>query len=317
MGSRRHPKREGGRTPGSPRARLALAAALSHVSPPRVKPFRTRPALMRPPWGGNRLAALGKGEGMIGETWEVWRENRLVADDARRLADVLDFPVLVKLLDTSGVLSVQVHPDDALAVAEGALHGKAEGWVVLHAEPGAQIACGLRRELSREELRERALSGEIEADLAWFEPRAGDVFHVPPGTIHAIGAGILLYEVQQTIDLTYRLYDWGRPRELHLDRAILAADLTPRDPRVAPRAISVSVERLLDTPNFILERASLPTEISGHSAVTLVEGSAEIAGESLSPGETLMLPAGDWVASGEGVVLIARPGHLRNGAESK
>ncbi len=272
---------------------------------------------MRPTWGGSRLAALGKGQGLIGESWEVWKENAVVGADGNTLADIVDFPLLVKLLDTSGVLSVQVHPDDALAVADGAAHGKAEGWVVLHSDPGARIACGLRHPITREELRNRALSGEIEGDLAWFEPRVGDVVDVPPGTIHAIGAGILLYEVQQPIDLTYRLYDWGRPRELHLDRAMAAATLTPNDPRVAPRSVAGGVERLLDTPNFLLERATLPTVAVGWCAVTLIQGAAEIAGESLRPGDTVMVPPGAWTVSGRGVLLLARPGHLRNSPESE
>ncbi|MFN7143673.1 MAG: type I phosphomannose isomerase catalytic subunit, partial [Myxococcota bacterium] len=188
-----------------------------------ARPVRTAPTLARPVWGGFTLSReMGKDpdpEARIGESWEVWRDNR--ATDGRKLSEIVDFPLLVKILDVRETLSVQVHPDDEAAVRLiGAPHGKHEGWVVLRAEPGARVAYGLNREMSRDELRERALSGAIEQDLAWLPVKAGDVIDVPPGTVHAIGGGVLFYEVQQPCDLTWRLYDWGRGRELHLDHAL-------------------------------------------------------------------------------------------------
>ena len=138
-----------------------------------------------------------------------------------------DSALLVKYLFTSQRLSIQVHPDDAAARAAGFAHGKEEAWLVLDAEPGAVIGLGLRRPASKAELRAAALDGSLEALVDWRPVKAGDSFFSPAGTIHAIGAGLALIEIQQNIDLTYRLYDYGRPRELHLDQAVAVATRGP------------------------------------------------------------------------------------------
>lgn len=272
-----------------------------------MRPLRLIPTLTRPPWGGLRLSELGKGEGAIGESWEVWRENE-VAGLGRPFGEVADFPLLVKLLDTRERLSVQVHPDAVQARAlAGAPHGKAEAWVVLHAEPGARIAYGVNRELTEAELHDRAQTGEIEADLAWIEPKPGDVINVPPGTIHAIGPGLLLYEVQEPIDLTWRLYDWGRGRPLHLEQACVVARRSPSpSPWQEPVRISDQVVRLLEGPLFVIERVTLPLARHGWEALTLLSGEAEVDGERLAPGQTIVLPPGQWYVGGEGEALVAR-----------
>src|SRR5229473_2033034 len=128
-------------------------------------------------------------------------------------------PILVKFLFTSDKLSVQVHPDGECGV------GKTEMWHILDADPGAQIALGFEQPIGAEALREAALSGEIERLLRWIPVQPGETYFIPAGTVHAIGAGITICEIQQNSDITYRLYDYGRPRELHLDRALEAADL--------------------------------------------------------------------------------------------
>ena len=128
-------------------------------------------------------------------------------------------PILVKLLSTADKLSVQVHPDGECGV------GKTEMWHILSAAPGAQIALGFEQPVGAEELRAAALSGDIERLLRWIPVHPGETYFIPAGTIHAIGAGIEICEIQQNSDITYRLYDYGRPRELHLDRALEAADL--------------------------------------------------------------------------------------------
>jgi mannose-6-phosphate isomerase len=125
----------------------------------------------------------------------------------------------VKLLVTSEKLSVQVHPAGECGV------GKTEMWHILSAAPGAQIALGFTEPVGENALRAAAVSGEIERLLRWIPVSAGETYFIPAGTIHAIGAGITLCEIQQNSDITYRLYDYGRPRELHLDRALEAADL--------------------------------------------------------------------------------------------
>jgi mannose-6-phosphate isomerase len=275
--------------------------------------LRTAPTLARPIWGGTALAReWGKDpdpSAKIGETWEVWRDNRTT--DGRRLGDVLDFPLLVKILDVRETLSVQVHPDDATAQRIlGAPFGKHEAWVVLHAEPGARIAYGLNRAMDRDELDARAISGEIEADLAWLDVSAGDVIDVPPGTIHAIGGGILLYEVQQPCDLTWRFYDWGRGRPLHLEAALEVAIREPVVSRACVRPVADGVDELLHSPYFHVERVRVPTCSARVTTVweawTVVQGAVIVDGESVAFGATVLVPAGAHVLGGDGVVLAAR-----------
>jgi mannose-6-phosphate isomerase len=167
------------------------------------------PRAIEKPWGRDD----GSGR-LIGE---IWFET-----PARKA-----LPLLVKYLFTSAKLSVQVHPDDADARARGLPHGKNECWYVVAAEPGARLALGLKDEMSETELRAAAADGSIERRLDWIEARQGDFFSVPAGTIHAIGPGLLLIEIQQPSDVTYRLYDYGRDRELHIDEAVAVASRTP------------------------------------------------------------------------------------------
>lgn len=282
--------------------------------------LRSEPRLASPVWGGHRLAAAyNKGAdptARIGESWEVWRDNLVLPPDGpegapRRLGEVVDLPLLIKLLDTEEVLSVQVHPDDAAARRlEGAPNGKAEGWVILAAAPGARIAYGLTRALSADELRARAMSGEIAEDLAWIEVVPGDVIDVPPGTIHAIGGGILLYEIQQPADLTYRLYDHGRGRELHLDKAVAVARREVRRPVSTPRTLGPGHTELLRNGVFVVERIEVPaaTRWIGErpAAFTVVEGEIRIGVETVRRGESVVVTEGAWPLAGHGVALVGR-----------
>lgn len=168
------------------------------------------------PWGRTLLPPMfdppaGK---RIGEIW-------FTSDD--------DQPLLVKYIFTSEKLSIQVHPSDGEARARGLRSGKAECWYILDAEPNAVLGLGLTRQITGQELRLAALDGSIERLIHWHPVRAGDFILVPPGTIHAIGAGIALLEFQQNADVTYRLYDYGRPRELHLDDGVAVAEKKPFD----------------------------------------------------------------------------------------
>lgn len=159
------------------------------------------------PWGQENLPeSLGVGKDRIGEIWYD--------------LPIEPLPLLIKWLFTSEKLSVQVHPDDAQARALGLPSGKEECWFVTDAQPGSVLGIGTTRNLDAAELRNAAMSGEIEALMDWNPVKAGDWFHIAPGTIHAIGAGVTLVECQQNADVTYRLYDYGRPRELHLDEAV-------------------------------------------------------------------------------------------------
>src|SRR5947199_2014141 len=138
-----------------------------------------------------------------------------------------DLPLLAKYIFTSEKLSVQVHPDDEAARERGLRRGKSECWYIIDAEPGAVLGLGLKEEISREALRAAAHEGSIEALMDWVPVAAGDFHFVPAGTVHAIGAGIALLEFQQASDVTYRLYDYGRPRALHLDDAVAVAHCGP------------------------------------------------------------------------------------------
>jgi mannose-6-phosphate isomerase len=160
---------------------------------------------------------------------EIWFE-----DDAGGTAGLL-----VKYLFTSERLSVQVHPDDEAARARGHPRGKDEAWYIVDAAPGARIGLGLTHQVSKEALRAAARDGTIETLLDWRPVGAGDLIYSPAGTIHAIGAGLTLIEIQQNLDLTYRLYDYGRPRELHLEEALAVADRGPWSPDGTAGAFTV------------------------------------------------------------------------------
>jgi mannose-6-phosphate isomerase len=167
------------------------------------------PREIEKPWGRDDRSGRRVGE--------IWFE----APGGRTL------PLLVKYLFTSDKLSVQVHPDDAHARARGLPNGKSECWYIVAAEPKAKLALGLKERLGAAELRAAAADGSIEHRLDWIEAQEGDFFSVPAGTIHAIGPGLSLIEIQQPSDVTYRLYDYKRERALHVDDAVAVANRSP------------------------------------------------------------------------------------------
>lgn len=230
---------------------------------------------------------------------EIWFEDR----------DRDDLPLLVKYLFTSEKLSVQVHPGDAMAKREGLKSGKDEAWVVLQAEPEAEIGIGLRERLSKTELRRAAVSGSIEQMVDWRAASAGDSYYSPAGTIHALGPGLVLVEVQQNVDVTYRLYDYGRPRELHLDRAVPAADPVPYEAPVQPRLMSNGREILVHGQAFVLERWTKPVvgtlSASADQPVWLIplRGGGRLAADQFAAGEV-------WVAEGEAALTLDADGEL-------
>ena len=201
-----------------------------------------------------------------------------------------DLPLLVKFVFTSDRLSVQVHPNDDFAAAHEASRGKTEMWYVMRADPGARIAIGFRQSISRERLREAALSGEIEQLLNWLEVQAGDAFFIPAGTVHAIGGGLALCEIQQHSDITYRLYDYGRPRELHLDKAIQVASKEAASPK--------SVMLPIDSQYFHTELARITLKLfykperERFHVIIFVSGMGTIAGQTFREGEAWLIPPG-------------------------
>jgi mannose-6-phosphate isomerase len=201
-----------------------------------------------------------------------------------------DLPLLVKFVFTSGRLSVQVHPDDGFARAHENSRGKTEMWYIMRAEPGARLAIGFRESISRERLREAALSGEIERLLNWLEVQAGDAFFIPAGTVHAIGGGLALCEVQQQSDVTYRLYDYGRPRELHLDKAIQVSSLEATSPKslMLPIDCEYFHTELARTTSKLLYKP----ESNRFHLVIFVSGLGTIAGKPFREGEAWLVPEG-------------------------
>ncbi len=207
---------------------------------------------------------------------EIWFASPAELDD-----------ILVKYLFTSDKLSVQVHPSDAQA-QEGEA-GKEECWLILDAEPGAKLAIGFARELTHEAMREAALDGSIEHLLEWHLVEAGDFFYLPAGTVHAIGAGISLVEVQQSSDTTFRLYDYGRPRDLHLDRAIAVADGGSYDAAYRSR-VPDHTATLVNGPYFQLARlmgqpdAAVARQFARPCLVLPLEGEVRLEGQQVVSG---------------------------------
>jgi len=259
------------------------------------------------PWGRRQLwpgfADPASGEPPVGEIWF----------DAPASCDP---ELLVKYLFTSERLSIQVHPDDAQARAGGFARGKDEAWVILDAQPAAAIALGTVRPVSREELRAAALDGSIEALMDWKPVAAGDVIYSPANTIHAIGAGITLIEVQQNVDLTYRLYDYGRPRELHLEDGIAVSDPVPFVVPLLGPDMEPGRRILAETGKFVLERwtwsGTRRLELRADGWLIPVNGTGQVDDAPFAAGECWMIDVGASLSLDAGSdVLFASPQHFR------
>ena len=202
------------------------------------------------PWGVEDLrpqSSAPQDGNAIGEIWYERPGNGAVIPS-----------LLLKLLFTSQPLSIQVHPNDTFAHAMGLPRGKSEVWYVLSAAPGAKVALGLCRRLTPQQLREAIDDGSISDLVAWHAVSAGDIIFVPAGTIHAIGAGLVIAELQQRSDATFRLFDYGRNRELHVENAIAVADAGPADFQVQPDQLTTERRLLVSSPHFVFERIELP-----------------------------------------------------------
>ncbi len=238
------------------------------------RPTRLNATFHEKVWGSTDLEPLfPKFNTKIGEVWFGAETNP---------------PVLVKFIYTTENLSVQVHPD-----------GKTEMWYILRAEPGARIALGFQEGISRERLREAAASGEIEKLLRWFPVKAGETYLSPARTVHAIGAGIALCEIQQNYLVTYRLYDYGRPRELHLDAAVAVADLGKHPGAAKPSEQSKERQLLVSCEHFETELLEIagpahPIQMKDSAFLVFLEGSGNLAGETFQAGEVWLIPAGNW-----------------------
>ncbi len=305
-------------------------------------PLRFRPVYRHYIWGGRNLErVLGRPlpPGRIAESWEISAHPHgqtpvangplagtplgdlvarfgveLVGQRSRRALELGRFPLLVKLLDANRWLSVQVHPDDEYALAHEQDLGKTEMWVVLHAEPGAELILGLRRGVDPARFQQALAEGQIESCLHRLQVHQGDVIFVPAGTVHALGPGLIVAEIQQASDTTYRLYDWGRvgddgkPRPLHLRKALEVIDWGQVEPGpVSPQPLESGTghraELLVRCPHFQTERwwmdpgHGLPgeTDDATFQIWGLLSGRAQIhwAGEPvpLEPTSWTLIPA--------------------------
>jgi mannose-6-phosphate isomerase len=273
-------------------------------------PFRLKPWFSERVWGRPDLrpwyADTGTKE-LVGEAWLTGPQCSVETGPfaGQTLSEVsaqsgAEFPLLVKLLFPNDKLSVQVHPDDAQAKAMGETRGKTECWYVLEAEPGATVALGLKPGVEVEQISAAVADGTMESLMEWVPVSVGDMLFVDAGTVHAIGPGVVLLETQQTSDVTYRLYDYGRPRELHLEKGLKVIKTRTAAGKVAPRPMD-GFTRLIEQKYFVVDRFDVP---SGKVTVTLdgagclvgLSGSGVIhygnAEVELKAGQAIVVPVG-------------------------
>ena len=301
-------------------------------------------------WGGRALETLmgielPPGES-IGETWELYDRadgSSQIRGSDETLRDWMErdaagllgagvsptedgyFPILIKYIDAADKLSVQVHPDDEMAKSEND-GGKSEAWVVLGKSPGAQMVCGLKPGITADEFAAVAHTEAVEDALNIFEPEVGDSIYVPAGTVHAIGPGVVVFEVQQNSDVTYRFYDWGRPREVHVDKGLQATRFDGEtSPAIGNARIDDDSEWLFCNEFFTTRRTTLRAPVSlgtegSFKALSVVKGRGTLGWHSggseppmlLSQGDTVLVPASIEVTFlspiGEMDLLVCGPG---------
>ena len=309
-----------------------------------MKPFKLKPYYAEYLWGGRKLKeGYGKtgAPGMLAESWELSaRPGRACTIDGgefdgmgfdsfvrehpgscRPLLPGGEFPLLIKLIDANKTLSIQVHPGDAYARAVENSMGKTELWIVLECEQDAFIYHGFKRPVTKDEAARVIADGSIADVLRAVPVKPGDVFFIPSGTVHALGAGVVIAEIQQNSDATYRVYDFGRvdsdgkPRELHVEKALDVMLLTPSadaDTRAGDSA--GEFEELVSCEYFKAARLRLNGSYEyknkgGFAAVLCVDGSAAVEGVELRKGGTVFIPsdAGCVVIEGAGEFIITRP----------
>ncbi len=269
-----------------------------------IAPFRLAPKFSERIWGRPNLRPWYESTGtdaLVGEAWLTGPECLVETGEmeGQTLATVMgdwEFPLLVKMLFPNEKLSVQVHPDDAQAQAMGQARGKTECWYVLEAEPGATVMLGLKPGAGPEETRAAVAAGTMEQLMEHVPVSVGDMVFVDAGTVHAIGPGVVLLETQQTCDVTYRLYDYGRPRELHLEQGLGVMKTATKAGKVAPRAMD-GFTRLIEEQYFTVDRFELPSgglqvATSGPGCLVGLKGEGTVDGVAIKAGEAVVALAG-------------------------
>ena len=302
-------------------------------------PLKLKPTLHVKVWGGSRLNTLLDkplpSDEPYGESWEMHDTSTvangpLFGKTLRELTETYGatligndndpehgFPLLAKFIDADQWLSIQVHPNDEQALElEGEPRGKSEAWIVVHAEAGARLVVGLHSGASQD-VAKAIRDDRLEAYVRYARARKGDVLNIPANTIHALGPGLLVYEIQQSSDTTYRLYDWGRmgldgqPRKLHIDKGLQVANLD-----LAPEVEHPANDLIVDGDFFMTWRHQLKNDelnfntLGCFQALTCLEGKIRATASGHEPldlakGETGLIPAcfDDFDLSGPGTVL--------------
>lgn len=278
-------------------------------------------------WGGRRLETLfgrelPEAQTPYGESWEIsdreqeqsvctlpdgvsmtlhelWMQHREAVFGRQLMQHPSPtYPLLMKILDACDDLSIQVHPPAAVAPELGG-DPKTEMWFVVHAEPGAKIYAGLREGMTREVFEESIRTGSVAETVQVLQPRAGDCLFIPSGLIHAIGAGLVIYEVQQNSDTTYRVFDWnrvgldGKPRALHVQESLTSIDFTSSPPSFQ----KADSEGRLITCEFFEIREVNSSAVTGlgkageHLVVAMIQGQMTVAGKTLRAGDFALVPA--------------------------
>lgn len=302
-----------------------------------LAPFRLKPFFSERVWGRASLEPWYEETGtseLVGEAWLTGPQcvvetgpmaGRTLAEVSKECgAELLgdgedrEFPLLVKVLFPNDKLSVQVHPDDERARAMGQPRGKTECWYVLEAEPGAAVALGLREGADAKEVERAIAEGRLEEMLVQVPVSAGEMVFVDAGTVHAIGPGVTLLETQQTSDTTFRMWDYGRPRELHVEQGLAATKFKTRAGKVEPRVLGEGMTRLIEERYFTVDRydvrdgASVLVEMLGPGCLVGLAGGARLRSAGgheveLRKGTAVVAPAGsEVVVESAGPVSFAR-----------
>jgi mannose-6-phosphate isomerase len=304
-----------------------------------LPPFRLAPYFRTRPWGFNDLAPWYDYKTDGEPIGEVWLTGEMCAADTGRLrgaslADITkqhrsallgaaftgqDFPLLIKVLFPRDKLSVQVHPDDALAQNYGEPRGKTECWYTLDAHPGAEVALGIRPGVTVEQVKAAVHDATLESLLAMVPVQKGDLVFVAAGTVHALLPGVVMLETQQTSDLTYRMYDYGSSRELHLEKAFAAMHLVTNAGIVPPRAVD-GHSVLIDERYFRIEKwpmgdgaAALEAPAPVVQMLFITQGNLRVSGDGFEPfaverNQLAVIPSSSprWTLAGDGSTEIIR-----------
>ena len=289
--------------------------------------YRLTPALKDNIWGGNKLREYGKesDKDRIAESWELsfTAGGEAKIEDGREMTEAFPretwgtacekfhaFPVLTKFIDAEDKLSVQVHPSDEYALENEGQFGKTEMWYVVDAEEGAGLYMGLERKCDKDEFSRAVADGTVEELLSFKTVKPGDVYFIPSGTIHAIGAGVVIFEIQQNSTLTYRLYDYmrrdkeGNLRELHVDKAMKVSLLEPyKESEFDTNDANVIGKcEYFETRKYSLNftKQTFNVENDSYLSITCVKGEGAIEGEEITRGDTFFIPAGEGEVTVEG-----------------